>query len=112
VGDAWQRGGKGWDHGTSLQRALVACPVASPLHPFPALHTQPTKAEKEPLRPYYQRYHDLKAMITTLELALGAADSGSGIGGDGEGKSAGSGRGRPGACVPDGQRGGWGLVDG
>lgn len=31
---------------------------------------QPTKADKEHLRPLYQRYHDLKAMITTLESAM------------------------------------------
>jgi hypothetical protein len=28
---------------------------------------QPSKADKEHLRPHYQRYHDLKGMITTLE---------------------------------------------
>ena len=28
---------------------------------------QPSKQEKEHLRPLYQRYHDLKGMIATLE---------------------------------------------
>lgn len=31
----------------------------------------PSKAEKEALRPQYMRYHELKALIATLEVALG-----------------------------------------
>lgn len=46
--------------------------------------TQPSKSEKEWLRPLYQRYHDLKAMITTLELAIAAHDGGGVGGGSGE----------------------------
>lgn len=33
----------------------------------------PSKAEKEHLRPLYQRYHDLKALITAAEAAVAAA---------------------------------------
>lgn len=35
----------------------------------------PSKPEKEHLRPMYQRYHDLKAMITTLESAVSSTGS-------------------------------------
>lgn len=41
----------------------------------------PSKAEKEALRPQYLRYHELKALITTLENAVAAAAAGRSGGG-------------------------------
>jgi hypothetical protein len=37
---------------------------------------QPSKSDKEHLRPQYQRYHDLKAMIATLEGAITSSSCG------------------------------------